>query len=447
MSDVPTSARIEDKLKGDQKPPYPFDEIWESLRPTSLMHTVIGSEIWQTGNLDKPDVKSHFRKTLLSILNGLTQDWANWDVPPAKIEDQLHYAWFLFFQAMKRLHWEDEYTASITQVLVQAKALGCLERPSPPQSTTSSGTVAIVNVNEIVGAAGGSSILDQGRFLAGGRKLWVGLPFFAEDLVYEWTYHYYGNTEYDREQRENAGAGISRLISVGIYPGTTACFLSLMRETLEVRRPLETNNKVVSDDASSVSCADGSSTDSSPILAMDELVPILQSAILGLDSFGLRMLRFRYHLIQCENTDVPQGLSANAILNIKRLSSLGELAVESGTVVSSGYSAERWLFWLRRLQELESCSVRAVEQSARRCVNMLLIIQDGSRERPTEEEELWEWVIERNAEKYDEDEEEEWRLEDLKVKAKDKAEDKAEDKTVDKEENKEEQEQQSASAE
>ncbi|CAH0016235.1 unnamed protein product [Clonostachys rhizophaga] len=53
------------------------------------------------------------------------------------------------------------------------------------------------------------------------------------------------------------------------------------------------------------------------------------------------------------------------------LSSLGELALQSGTITDfppTGYSPQRWSFWVQRLAELARCGIKSIEYTAKSCL-------------------------------------------------------------------------------
>lgn len=269
---------------------------------------------------------------LESCIHAITYRYANTTLPMADIEPALHNAWYVCIQAAKHMYCSNHKQDALVRTILGAKVMGHLRRPqaTPGDDDGSEGDGELVCFSD-------------------GSKFWVDLPFFGADLVDEWANHYYLTEHYDEAQRSYLAAFVGRLISVGIYDGPATCLLSLLRETLETRRPL----------VSAATAEDkGENNGTETILPIDDLLGALQQLFHHTER-GTFMLRYYYS---------PKDSQTGAGAGIAQLSSLGELAVQSGAIVSDGYSPERWTFWINRLKELAGCDVKSVAGNAEACL-------------------------------------------------------------------------------
>lgn len=283
--------------------------------------------------------------TVQSCLQVVSYRYANTTVPLAYIEAELHDVWYACIQAAKHMSCSNYSQDALVRSVVAAKVMGHLRRPVAARGGSS---------GEGDGNSGDGSG-DEIVHFSDGSVFWSDLPLFSADLVDEWASRYYVSEYYDEDQRVDLAAFAGRLLSVGIYQSPAACLLSLLRETLEVHRPL-------------VSAAmDGcdSNERARTTLAVDDLLCALQQLVHHVEG-GIFMLR--YHC-DPEHLQVPPGG--------EQLSSLGPLALESGYVVSGGYNTERWRFWTQRLRELAGCDVEGIAGNAEACLLGICCEEDG----------------------------------------------------------------------
>ncbi|PHH89385.1 hypothetical protein CDD83_6167 [Cordyceps sp. RAO-2017] len=273
--------------------------------------------------------------TLQSFIHALTYRYANTTVPLLDIEAELHDAWYVCIQAAKHMHCSNHKQDALVRCLAAAKSMGHLRRPQA--------------------ALGGSGADPELILFSDRSSFWADLPLFGTDLVREWTERYYSNEHYDPDQRSYLAAFVGRLLSVGIHRGPADCLLSLLRETLETPRPLV-----------SAPSADGdgsSGTKTAPVV--EDLLRALQQLFHHVEG---AVFMIRYHCSP-NNSLVPCGGA--------QVSGLGELALQSGTVRSAGFSPERWTFWARRLEELARCDVESIAGNADACLLELNREVDG----------------------------------------------------------------------
>ncbi|CAI6100938.1 hypothetical protein V2G26_021493 [Clonostachys chloroleuca] len=220
----------------------------------------------------------------------------------------LHDIWYKCIQAGKNITAWSESQDVLVCHLVAVRNLGS---PPPPAGST------------------------KGNTLSDGRIFWSDLPLFAQDLVEEFTSRFYQKGSYNSEQYQNMGAFLGRLVSVGIYDGPALCTLSLFRETLEVPRSLNIDPE-------------------SGEIPLDHLLFAL-SSLISHSGWSLPILASNHPSAPATDDSHPD------------LSGLGELAIKAGNIPSSGYSPQRWAFWMERLQELSQCGDGEVQSRAEDC--------------------------------------------------------------------------------
>ncbi|VUC24216.1 unnamed protein product [Clonostachys rosea] len=244
--------------------------------------------------------------TISSSINNITSQLSHVSAPHHdEVEVHIHNLWYACIQAAKSMDAGGYLQDALLRQIQTVKTLTPLQPPSNRGSTEPA--------------------------FSDGYTAWSSLPLFAQDLINEFTSRYYKRGLYSFEQHRNLAGFLGRLVSVGIYDGPALCMLSLFRETLEVSRPLAAN------------------PDSKEI-PLDELLPAL-GQLIGDSGFGISTLV----------TNCPVVL----IVSYPELSSLGELASRSGGIPSSGYSPERWRFWIQRLEELSKSGVAQIEHDAK----------------------------------------------------------------------------------
>lgn len=254
-------------------------------------------------------------QTVLSHIPVLTFRYISTDTPLPVIEAELHTLWYTVILAAKYWQAGNPKHDTLIRAILNAKSKGLLSRHG-------------------VGSADAQE--QETRRFSDGGQLWSDLPLLGHDLVDEWRERYYGR-DYanDTDQRANLASFVGRLVSVGIFDATAACVLSLFRETLETPRPLESLSELA-------------------------VGPLLRALFHLLLYAGGNVGALHEANINTANSNLP--------LEISRL---GELAIQSGTVTSSGYSAERWQFWIQKLEELMRCNIEDVADNAKRCINLL----------------------------------------------------------------------------
>ncbi|KAK7224713.1 hypothetical protein V2G26_012716 [Clonostachys chloroleuca] len=182
-----------------------------------------------------------------------------------------------------------------------------------------------------------------------GHTLWSGLPLLSICLTEEFTKYYY-QKDYSTEQRGNMAGLIARLLAAGFYDGPGLCALSLFRETLETPRPLVTD-------------ADSKETPET-LLLLEDLLEHL-SELCQESGYGLAILS------SSQTSAATMSIIKTNAADYPHLSNLGDLALRAGTTTDSsptGYSPQRWGFWVQRLTELTQCGIESIERCAKSCL-------------------------------------------------------------------------------
>ncbi|KAK7229494.1 hypothetical protein V2G26_001664 [Clonostachys chloroleuca] len=283
---------------------------------------------------------SNYDMTLSSIIHVISAQYTqNTTNSWVTIEHRLHDLWYIVIQAAKSIEPLNPAQDTLIRHIMLMKAVGRLRRASSPLSPT------IANK----GLAGFSD----------GAELWSGLPLLARDLTEEFsTYRYYQDTAYDTDKRKNLSAFIGRLLSVGLYDGSALCALSLFRETLETSRPL---------------VADESSEPTPDTLwAIEDLIYPLHHLVIASD-FSLTVLSSK------RSAAVAVTASTVNPADYPHLAGLGELAAQAGIPSSStGFSPDRWRFWIQRLEELAQCGINHVAGDATSCLTVMQMAQEDT---------------------------------------------------------------------
>ncbi|CAH0025353.1 unnamed protein product [Clonostachys rhizophaga] len=227
------------------------------------------------------------------------------DLVHDRLKIHLHDAWYTCIQAAKIIDSCDNLQEVIVSQLLAVRTLGPLQ---PVAGETASIT------------------------FSDGYTLWSGLPLFAQDLAQEFASHHYKKGIFKREQQQNLAGFIGRLLSVGIYDGPAVCALSIFREALEVPRPLTQDPD-------------------------SEEIPLEE--LLGLLGELINQTKYSLPILAGNHVAAPTTPSS-----YQHLSGLGELAIQAGNIPLSGYSPERWTFWLQRLMELSQCGVKNITDDA-----------------------------------------------------------------------------------
>lgn len=234
----------------------------------------------------------------------------------------LHDLWFIYCQASMNISSQSPCQDRLALQILQAREQGALTRQNPDHSTTDSASTS-------------------------DGVIWIDLPYLVSDMTEFWAANY---ATMSGSQRLNISAFLARLASVGVA-GDRLCGIALMvlRETLETTRPIGEFQENENEDPSGTS--DGLN-----------IAALLPSVNVWLFHAGIKIV----DLAESSWNDCPAHLSA-----------LGELLRQSSSeeFTKVGFSTQRWLYWLKRLQEIAETTGSVAEYACRVMDNMLLTVE------------------------------------------------------------------------
>lgn len=218
---------------------------------------------------------------------------------PQVLDGRLRRIWHLIIDIAKNTHCDDPKQDSLVRYILSFREMGIL--------TSSKEAYAVAKASN-------------------GQRLWVDLPYLAEDIRKAWVLHS-GMTV---EQRTNFASFIARLASVGVCDNTLAgCALLLFRDAFEVPRQLENSHSEHQDDKD---------------LLVEELLPAVRSWT-DYASFKLVSLTLKsINEYDAEDADLGQLIDNKSI--------------------TPGFSLSRWDFWTKRLVQLIESGYEPVTREA-----------------------------------------------------------------------------------
>ena len=234
-------------------------------------------------------------------------------------EWDMHDLWYLFFQASMNISGERAEQDRLVVQILCAREMGVLLRRGENM--------------EVIGEA----VTHDG-------KIYKDLPFLVGDMTDYWIRE---SGSMSTDQRQNFASFLAKLSAVGVADDRLCgCALILLRDTLESTRRLGriTPGPTVESERQYHQVGQDDHR-SNQVLNIAELLPAANAWI----------LHAGYKIIQ---------LSDNSV-NIfsAQVGMLGELARAEGVMPESGgFSPQRWLFWVKRLGEIEKSETVGEEE-------------------------------------------------------------------------------------
>lgn len=264
-------------------------------------------------------------ETAMSTISNIQLRYSRSKKEGGEFEVDLHDLWFIFYQAAKNTVPESHMHDRLVLQIIQARELGPLRRGKTSDlniATTSDGVI------------------------------WTGLPFLATDMVQFWSQDWAGMSP---SQRLGFATFLAKLASVGVC-NNKLCIaaLTILHDALETRRPLGKW---------------GESNAEHPISASNDvtIAELLPSVNLWLYHAGNKLIQLAEDMWE---SDAGTGL-------------VGELLREDASrgALSGGFSPERWIFWLKRLQQIRREAYGAgdahlAEYATKMVGNMLLMVEE-----------------------------------------------------------------------
>lgn len=273
---------------------------------------------------------SGFRHSKLFVVNiqfstsGASVETIEWD---------LHDLWHAYYLAAMNISQATPDMDRLAFQVIQAKEQGVLVRGTQVTDTQDAATLETTL----------EAITPDG-------KIWTDLPFLVPDMTAYWVTGY---AKMSAEQRLNFAAFLAKLASVGLNDDRlSGIALIVLRDALETRRALGDLD-------------DQQDEDPQRLEADVSIGSLLPAANVWLFTAGLKLIQLSdKHWNNCAPS----------------VSQCGDLAQENGTA-DIGFSPTRWLFWLRRLDEIAKNARQAGKETLathvqRMMDNMLIIVGD-----------------------------------------------------------------------
>ncbi|CAH0017443.1 unnamed protein product [Clonostachys rhizophaga] len=138
-----------------------------------------------------------------------------------------------------------------------------------------------------------------------------------------------------------------RLLAAGFYDGSALCAVSLFQKTLEIPRSLVADSETPE-----------------ILLSLEGLLDALMDLCQN-SGYGLAILS--------SSQASAASLTKTNAADYPYLSGIGELALQAGITASplTGYSPQRWNFWIQRLIEQRQCGIENIELGAKSCLSSM----------------------------------------------------------------------------
>lgn len=231
-----------------------------------------------------------------------------------ELEPILHDLWYVYYQGGMHLSCSNAEQDRLAFDLFRTQGLGRLTREA-----RSNGSVETAQLS--------------------GSVFWEDLPFFVTDMTDFWVNDF---ATMGATKRLNLSSFFAKLASTGLdNDGLCRIALMLLRDTFETVRPLGSLDE------------QGNATDSLDTTIQDlSIAALLPAACAWIRESGLKLIK----LSDVSWNDCPDTFGQNGASFTK--SELGQKSQ-----ASAGFSPWRWLYWLKRLQEIADEATQAEETS------------------------------------------------------------------------------------
>lgn len=215
-----------------------------------------------------------------------------------ELAPQLHDLWFLYYESSKHISSKSTAQDRLIVQILQIQAQGILSRGS--------------NLPDITITADGTT--------------WLDLPYFASDMFELWSQDC---ASMSTLHRVNFTHFLAKLASIGLLKDKLCTIaLKVLRDTLEIQRPLKTPE--INEESVTLQISD---------LSISDLLP---AASMWIAKAGRRIIQLSEE--DWADTDEFGEVGQFALLRSEQLPS------QSGLL--PGFNPRRWMFWLQRLDEI-----------------------------------------------------------------------------------------------
>ncbi|KAI9367584.1 hypothetical protein BJX61DRAFT_537944 [Aspergillus egyptiacus] len=186
---------------------------------------------------------------------------------------------------------------------------------------------------------------------SGGGVLWADLPFVVDDMIRLWLEHWAIITT---EQRANGARFLAKLATTGLKDyAMSPIFLHILREALETPRPLVRSKEEQQQQQSGTG-----------VHSIEELIPAVLAVFYEAGMMVINLCDQMWN----DGADERLGGGATELLG-------------GGEALPPGFSPARWLFWLKRLDEIEQQALTVeelgiMEHASRALTKMLGSVQN-----------------------------------------------------------------------
>jgi hypothetical protein len=298
---------------------------------------------------------------VFNLVSSTSSRYTGSDVPIQFFEEDMHDLWYLFFQASMNISGERAEQDRLVMQILYARELGVLLRKGENM--------------EIIGQA----VTRDG-------KIYKDLPFLVGDMTDYWIRE---SGSMSTNQRQNFASFLANLSAAGVADDKLCgCALIILRDTLEstTRLGKGTPSPTVVSERQDYQVEQDDHRNGEA-LSIAELLPAANAWIFYAG----------HKIIQ---------LSDNSV-NIfpVQVGMLGDLARAEGVIPENrGFSPQRWLFWVKRLGEIEKSETvgegeAGIATFARGMMNSMLNMVTSSdsmmtRELARQEKLPYQWVLE-----------------------------------------------------
>ena len=269
-----------------------------------------------------------------SMWSSINKRYSEGQASGEAFEIDLHDLWFTYYQAAMNVSSASANQDRLAFQIVQAREQGVLLRhDSVERSTEPASTVEGI--------------------------IWTDLPFLVPDMTGFWIQ---GCASMSGAQRVNFASFLAKLASVSLA-NDKLCGIALivMRETLETKRSLGRLNEF-----------DGE--DTSRTIGEFSIASLLPTANTWLFNAGVKLVQLSDILWNDCPVDVGR---------------TGDLLQQDSVVNAVGFSPQRWIYWLRRLEwvieEATQAQDHGLAEYASRMLDNMLIVVDERHSRVNEE--------------------------------------------------------------
>ena len=237
-----------------------------------------------------------------SAITSTTRRYTHTDGPIEPFEWDMHDLWYLHFQAAMYIDDQSAEQDKLVLQIIGARELGTLTR------------------------LGGQNA--EGEVITSDGGIWTHLPFLVGDMMGYWVKEKDGMGV---KQRQNFSSFLAKLSAAGVRSKELSDIgLVILRDTFEIERPL---GRLEATDTGVVEQQQGERQSTEDLSVAD----LLRAA-------NSWLINARHKTLQ---------LSEKALNTFDdEVGMLGDLAQADG-LDSAGFSPQRWIFWIKRLEQIE----------------------------------------------------------------------------------------------